>query len=152
MILKGFYFRKNDDSLSILLFNMIVKRPNKVFTPLWQEGVAYRIISDRSQHPDIFPSLLSSRFNSSLLCYHQSSIPLLIPLRFSDCKIYSDQQKNNSIPGMHWSLNIDELRSHYVKFWLLVKMLRRLWPHVIVCKIRASFITSLWQRGSPGIH
>lgn len=55
--MNGFYFRKNDGSLSILLFNMIVKRPNKVFTPLWQEGVAYRIISDRSQHPDIFSFL-----------------------------------------------------------------------------------------------
>lgn len=55
--MNGFYFRKNDGSLSILLFNMIVKRPNKVFTPLWQEGVAYSVIYDRSQHPDIFSFL-----------------------------------------------------------------------------------------------
>lgn len=55
--MNGFYFRNNDGSLSILLFNMIVKRPNKVFTPLWQEGVAYSVISDRSQHPDIFSFL-----------------------------------------------------------------------------------------------
>lgn len=54
MILKGFYFRENEYRLSIMLFNMIVKRPNKVFTLLWQEGVAYRIMSDRSQNPNIF--------------------------------------------------------------------------------------------------
>lgn len=90
MILKGFYFRENEYRLSIMLFNMIVKRPNKVFTLLWQEGIAYRIIADRSQNPNIFfPSLLHSRFNSSLLCYHQSSIPLFknSALWFSDCKI-----------------------------------------------------------------
>lgn len=54
MILKSFYFRNNEDRLSIMLFNMIVKRPNKVFPLLWQEGIAYRIIADRSQNPNIF--------------------------------------------------------------------------------------------------
>lgn len=94
MILKSFYFRENEYRLSIMLFNIIVKRPNKVFPLLWQEGIAYRIIADRSQNPNIFfSSLLHSRFNSSLLCYHQSSIPLYEnpALWFSDCKIYSDQ-------------------------------------------------------------
>lgn len=60
MILKGFYFRENEYRLSIMLFNMIVKRPNKVFTLLWQEGVAYRIMSDRSQNPNIFFSFLTT--------------------------------------------------------------------------------------------
>lgn len=60
MILKSFYFRNNEDRLSIMLFNMIVKRPNKVFTLLWQEGIAYRIISDRSQNPNIFFPFLTT--------------------------------------------------------------------------------------------
>lgn len=60
MILKGFYFRENEYRLSIMLFNMIVKRPNKVFTPLWQEGIAYRTISDRSQNPNIFFPFLTT--------------------------------------------------------------------------------------------
>lgn len=60
MILKSFYFRNNEDRLSIMLFNMIVKRPNKVFTLLWQEGIAYRIIADRSQNPNIFFPFLTT--------------------------------------------------------------------------------------------
>lgn len=60
MILKGFYFRENEYRLSIMLFNMIVKRPNKVFTLLWQEGIAYRIIADRSQNPNIFFPFLTT--------------------------------------------------------------------------------------------
>lgn len=60
MILKGFYFRENEYRLSIMLFNMIVKRPNKVFTLLWQEGIAYSIISDRSQNPNIFFPFLTT--------------------------------------------------------------------------------------------
>lgn len=60
MILKGFYFRGNEYRLSIMLFNMIVKRPNKVFTLLWQEGIAYRIIADRSQNPNIFFPFLTT--------------------------------------------------------------------------------------------
>lgn len=60
MILKSFYFRNNEDRLSNMLFNMIVKRPNKVFTLLWQEGIAYSIISDRSQNPNIFFPFLTT--------------------------------------------------------------------------------------------
>lgn len=60
MILKGFYFRGNEYRLPIMLFNMIVKRPNKVFTLLWQEGIAYRIIADRSQNPNIFFPFLTT--------------------------------------------------------------------------------------------
>lgn len=60
MILKSFYFRNNEDRLSIMLFNMIVKRPNKVFTLLWQEGIAYSIISDRSRNPNIFFPFLTT--------------------------------------------------------------------------------------------
>lgn len=57
MILKSFYFRNNEDRLSIMLFNMIVKRPNKVFTLLWQEGIAYSNIRSISESKHFFPFL-----------------------------------------------------------------------------------------------
>lgn len=80
MILKGFYFRENEYRLSIMLFNMIVKRPNKVFTLLWQEGIAYSIISDRSQNPNIF-SLPYYTLASTVLCFVIIKVVLLFKSR-----------------------------------------------------------------------
>lgn len=81
MILKGFYFRENEYRLSIMLFNMIVKRPNKVFTLLWQEGVAYRIMSDRSQNPNIFFFLPYYTLASTVLCFVIIKVVLLLKFR-----------------------------------------------------------------------
>lgn len=81
MILKSFYFRNNEDRLSIMLFNMIVKKPNKVFTLLWQEGIAYSIISDRSQNPNIFFSLPYYTLASTVLCFVNIKVVLLFKSR-----------------------------------------------------------------------
>lgn len=121
MILKGFYFRGNEYRLPIMLFNMIVKRPNKVFTLLWQEGIAYRIIADRSQNPNIF-SLPYYTLASTVLCFVIIKVVFLflkIPLFDSvTAKFKVSSRKINSIPGRHWILNINELRSLYVTVYI----------------------------------